>query len=731
MFNLSTFGHLSTRFIPRLPPMISYLQAGRRQKRWVSRRHQAHPLDSLINMKSLTEKPRPIKTPDSSSKKRLDMHSPKHKTPDQKSVKSPMDGKLSGISTRSQSKSGTQKRNTVTNSTFATTPTENRSLLQASFMNRTPVVSPLARPPSDTDPELSDKSADIGSSNLVTSRPKKSKCPCMVTSGGTSWLLTCSHCGQVWHSACANLKGGERMDQSVIDAILVTWECPWCYTCPFPCPKTHKSAKLSSTMDALSSANLVSASVMESLEGMLKVRFAEVTQPTNNLIENIQKQLSSLSDQMNALQERAPPLNLPPPNMIIDPSPRGSAQLPSPPRVDVGDTTLTNKEKSIEGLIENYLTDIEEKELMNFLEKENFTQEGNRSTIQYGQHYRYMGSKTNPKPIPDVIKGLLTRLNTEFASSNPNKQFHYELNSCLVNRFAHGNEVIPEHSDNEGDINKLSSIFTISLGSPRTVHFRDIGSNEVTEIKCHGRSMYHMTRASQEFFKHSIKEETAGDVGVRYSLTFRSIHWSNFNSTVLVGDSNFGPIHFGAGRGKMGQATPGIRLWAATVDDVDPLSCVGFRNVVVMEGTNNLKSDKMDDDGVRELYKRYKTKLAQIRRYNPRCKLIVCPVLPTKSHKINRKINIFNQFLYNDLTQCNLKVLVVDGFMTFLDKGTNLLKNSLAKPDSSDILHINGRGVGALVKLIKNCIFTSRDFNRLAGSRLYSNACRGGPPDPV
>ena len=602
-------------------------------------------------------------------------------------------------------------------------------MLQASFLNRTG-VSPLAQPFSDTEGD-SDKSPDIGSSASFT-KPKKSRCPCLVTSGGTSWLLTCSHCGQVWHSGCANLKGAELMDQSVIDAILVSWECPWCYTCPFPCPKAHKSAKLSSNMDAISSANLVSASVLDSLEGMLKVRFAEVTQPTNHLIDNIQKQLNSLSDQMKTLMDRPQPPHLPPPSIPLpDPLPHGTAQAPLLPRVEVGDTNLAHRKKSYEGIVENYITDIEEGELMNFLENEDFTEEGNRSTIQYGQHYRYMGSKTSPKPIPDIINNIMSRLNTEFATSNPQKQFHYELNSCLVNRYAHGHETLPEHSDNEGDINKLSSIFTISLGSPRTLHFRDIASNEVSEIKCQGRSMYHMTRASQEFFKHSIKEETAGDLGVRYSLTFRSVHWSNFNSTVLVGDSNFGPIHFGTGRGKMGQATPGVRLWAATVDDIDPLSCVGFRNVVVMEGTNNLKSDEMDDEGIRELYKRYKTKLAQIRRYNPRCKLIVCPVLPTKSHKINRKINMFNRFLFSDLSQCNLKVLVVDGFMTFLDKSTNLLRNSLAKPDASDILHINGRGVGALVKLIKNCIFTSRDYNRLVGSRLYSNAFRGGPPDPV
>ena len=78
-----------------------------------------------------------------------------------------------------------------------------------------------------------------------------------------------------------------------------------------------------------------------------------------------------------------------------------------------------------------------------------------------------------------------------------------------------------------------------------------------------------------------------------------------------------------------------------------------------------------------------------------------------------------------------MKVIVIDSFMSFLDKGTNLLKSSLARPDANDILHIGGRGVGTLVKLIKNCIFTSRDYNRLVGSRLYSNAVRGGPPDPV
>ena len=374
-----------THFTTRPPPMIPHFSGEAASEAVGFRTAPSTPPWTLINMNKSTEsKPRQTKTLDPNSKKKLNMDSPKHRTPDNKAGKSPMDGKLSTRETRSQTKSGAEKKVTVTNSTFATTPTGNVSMLQASFLNRTG-VSPLAQPFSDTEGD-SDKSPDIGSSASFT-KPKKSRCPCLVTSGGTSWLLTCSHCGQVWHSGCANLKGGELMDQSVIDAILVSWECPWCYTCPFPCPKAHKSAKLSSNMDAISSANLVSASVLDSLEGMLKVRFAEVTQPTNHLIDNIQKQLNSLSDQMKTLMDRPQPPHLPPPSIPLpDPLPHGTAQAPLLPRVEVGDTNLAHRKKSYEGIVENYITDIEEGELMNFLENEDFTEEGNRSTIQYGQH---------------------------------------------------------------------------------------------------------------------------------------------------------------------------------------------------------------------------------------------------------------------------------------------------------------------------------------------------------
>ena len=342
-----------------------------------------------------------------------------------------------------------------------------------------------------------------------------------------------------------------------------------------------------------------------------------------------------------------------------------------------------------------------------------------------------MGSKSHPKEMPPVIKKVMDKLNNTYASSHEDSKLHYELNSCLVNRYDDHDATLPEHADNEGDINAISSIFTVSLGTQRCIQFRELQSDNLTDVLCKGRSMYYMTRHSQDFYKHSLKKHEGSPLGTRYSLTFRSIHWSNFNSTALIGDSNFGPINFGNGKGKLGQSTPGLRMWAPTIDTVRPLSCTSFKNIVLMVGTNDLKTPGVTDEQIKELYKDYKTKISLIRKYNSKCRIFVCPVLPTKSHNINRRINIFNSYIYNDLCQCNLNVIKVEGFMKFLDKRSNLLNNDLAKPEVSDELHLNRKGTSVLVMLLKECIFTNRNRSRLVGSKLYGNALRGGPPHPV
>ena len=68
----------------------------------------------------------------------------------------------------------------------------------------------------------------------------------------------------------------------------------------------------------------------------------------------------------------------------------------------------------------------------------------------------------------------------------------------------------------------------------------------------------------------------------------------------------------------------------------------------------------------------------------------------------------------------------------FLDKRTNLLDYDLAKSDVGDELHLNRKGTSILVLLLKRCLFQFKSSkSKLSSSRLYSDALRGGPPNPV
>ena len=165
-----------------------------------------------------------------------------------------------------------------------------------------------------------------------------------------------------------------------------------------------------------------------------------------------------------------------------------------------------------------------------------------------------------------------------------------------------------------------------------------------------------------------------------------------------------------------------------TVSDIDPLACTSYKNIVVMVGTNDLKKN-MSDPEIRELYKLYKTKISQIRKYNPRCRLLICPVL---SLVINKRIVTFNKFINSDLLQSTLHVTFTEGFFEFVDDNSSILKNMYDVNDTNDILHMNtNKGVRLLVRLIKQAIFRAKTFNKTVDQRTYANVTRGGLIAPI
>ena len=121
-----------------------------------------------------------------------------------------------------------------------------------------------------------------------------------------------------------------------------------------------------------------------------------------------------------------------------------------------------------------------------------------------------------------------------------------------------------------------------------------------------------MTRASQDLFKHSIsKKQSLSESETRISLTFRSLHWRNNNSTVIVGDSNTGGLKFSSfgkdassdRNGTFGNAMPGKRVAAFKVEQLDPLTCIGYNNVFVHCGINDIRGSEVStEDQVRSAY---------------------------------------------------------------------------------------------------------------------------------
>ena len=165
---------------------------------------------------------------------------------------------------------------------------------------------------------------------------------------------------------------------------------------------------------------------------------------------------------------------------------------------------------------ENFIAEEYASEIQDFLGFESFHTEGKRQVVSYGEKYKYVGcNNIRPKPIPDILKPMLESLH---------KNLEYSLDQVLVNKFSGREACLPSHSDDERDINPSSNIFTVSLGDSANVLFSCFGNEEKTELAVKHRSLYFMTKESQNVFKHGILPNP-NNLNRYYSITFRCVHW--------------------------------------------------------------------------------------------------------------------------------------------------------------------------------------------------------------
>ena len=551
---------------------------------------------------------------------------------------------------------------------------------------------------------------------VTKQRPTLQDCPC-AQSNRDCYQIKCFSCSQYWHADCVNIRSKSLPEKCVLE-LQKSWTCPWCYKCPHPRPPSHRGQKNDELLMTTTISDAVTKNISDTMSALIEDKVARSLESAklHELIQSQTNSLNSLTNELTQLrshrQHATPvPVAVPPP-----------AALPARPS-----TVISHSLAPYLDLHNNFVSESHAEELLASLSSLEYHLENGHSVKAFGAPYRYPGAKA-PEAVEftDQLRSLVDSLNEKYCSGESDPK----INQCLINRYTDSETYLPEHSDNEPDIAPGSKIFCVSLGSSCTITFRDrYNHREESPLECHDRSLYIMSRYSQDFFTHRIdKGNTDTDNCVRYSLTFRSVDWRHRNSTILIGDSNKKHLFFGNDKGTFGPATPGKLADAYEVEQIDPLICTSYANVVVLCGINSIRKNEVNTrDKVKDVYNLFKSKIEQIQLLNKRARIFVCAVLPTKIRDYNRKASYFNYLLENDLIRSSYGVTLVGNpeFEKFVSPQTGFLCDSFSFP--GDSLHLTRSAASILARVIKHAIF-ARKKKMVNGMRYSAVASSGVAP---
>ena len=371
-------------------------------------------------------------------------------------------------------------------------------------------------------------------------------------------------------------------------------------------------------------------------------------------------------------------------------------------------------EPALSNIREDFLSIDDEKMLMDFLSGLEYSNENGHSVKNFGAKYHYRGAAdgNGDDKFPAELDTVVEKLKTFYPDIN--------FNECLLNKYDGAGSFLSEHSDDEPCIDPESSIVTVSIGQSRTITFRNKFNNETLSTVAKGRSIYTMTKSSQDYYTHQIKQES--DSTLRYSLTFRNVGPQFRKSTIVIGDSNAKFLSFGEGKGTFGRGCPGKVMKASRVADVNPHDCMGYNNIVLLVGTNDLREKFISDRGdIIRVVDTLREKVDTIRQLRRNAKIVLLPVLPTRYSNMNRGIQCYNDMLYEHfiLSRQYFNV-VMTGVREYFDD-EYLLRKELVR--SNDATHLNHYGVARVACTILSAIH-NRPYRERTDVRLYSSVTK-------
>jgi hypothetical protein len=132
-----------------------------------------------------------------------------------------------------------------------------------------------------------------------------------------------------------------------------------------------------------------------------------------------------------------------------------------------------------------------------------------------GLIYSYSKTTEVTRPWTSRLKKLKRRVEKVTGES---------YNFVLVNRYDGLSHHVPWHSDDERDLEKDSSIASVTFGAKRDFQLKlnQKGRQKIITLPLASGSLVEMGGTTQREFLHRLRKGT-GETGVRYNLTFRKL----------------------------------------------------------------------------------------------------------------------------------------------------------------------------------------------------------------
>lgn len=136
-----------------------------------------------------------------------------------------------------------------------------------------------------------------------------------------------------------------------------------------------------------------------------------------------------------------------------------------------------------------------------------------RWTASFGKSYDYSGKTYPYVPMPRFLDDLIPDIMALIG---------FEPNNCLINLYHDGASTMGFHSDNIDILEPGTGVVIISIGSERTLRFKNkIDKDNIIDYVLGDGSLFYMNDVVQENWLHSIPKSDVE--GARFSLTFRNI----------------------------------------------------------------------------------------------------------------------------------------------------------------------------------------------------------------